>query len=133
MRIDSPFAELPGGFVGGPREAAGPTFDGELGLARRADGSIDARQASQKFEAVFTSMLLSQMRQASDLHFFGEAPGAQVYEGLFDQLLGDALATNGGLGVAASLERSIGESENARAQASALGLLPQAATPAGQP
>ncbi|MBL8694366.1 MAG: rod-binding protein [Planctomycetes bacterium] len=133
MRIDSPFAELPGGFVSGPRESSSPTFAAELGLARRADGSVDARQASQKFEAVFTSMLLSQMRQASDLHFFGESPGSQVYEGLFDQLLGDALAANGGLGVAASLERSIGEGERAREQANALGLLHQSATPEVQP
>ena len=53
------------------------------------------------------STVVGRMREASGVHLFGEGPGAQVHEGLFDQMMGDALAANQGVGLYREVEASI--------------------------
>jgi Rod binding domain-containing protein len=72
-----------------------------------AGGSRDPKSVAARFEAVMASILLSEMRRGSSLQLFGESAGAQVFEGIFDQMLGESLAARGGLGLARSVEDSI--------------------------
>jgi Rod binding domain-containing protein len=81
----------------------------ELGLLARND----PRLAAKKFEGLLASMLLSEMRKTLPSgSFFGDAPGADLFDGLLDQTLGDELAEQGGFGLAASVEETL----NARAE-----------------
>jgi len=92
----------------GPVDAQGQSpVERELGIRRGAGGRVDAREAARKFEAVMIATLVSQMRESSGVHFFGESPGAQIFEGILDQQLGDALAEGRGLGLSRSIEASI--------------------------
>ncbi len=116
-----------------PAAVPGSDVASELGLGRRADGSVDAAQVAEKFEAVLTSMLLSEMRQAGDLRLFGDTPGSQVFEGIFDRMMGDALAARGGLGLSRDILESIERTERAQAAlepASAASPLPAPSAPA---
>ena len=67
----------------------------------------DARRVAERLEGVMISTVVGRMREASGVHLFGEGPGAQVHEGLFDQMMGDALAANQGVGLYREVEASI--------------------------
>jgi Rod binding domain-containing protein len=87
-------------------------FD-DLDVPRRADGSADSAAAARKFEGLLVAQLISQMRESSGVKMFGDTPGAQVFEGLFDQMFGEAIAKNGGLGLAERVEASLQRIEKA--------------------
>lgn len=55
-------------------------------------------QVGQEFEAIFTSMLLKQMRETLSEGLFGEDHG-DVYGGLFDMFLGQHMAKAGAIGI----------------------------------
>jgi flagellar protein FlgJ len=61
--------------------------------------------AAATFEGFFTRMLLKSMREAqlSD-GLFGTGSGADVYEGMFDEHLSQAVASGSPLGIAKMLE-----------------------------
>jgi Rod binding domain-containing protein len=94
----------------------GPISDPLAGVARRADGTVDPAAAAKKFEAVLASMLLSEMRRASGVELFGSSAGAQVFEGMFDQMLGDAITAGPGFGLARGVEDSIRRLERSAAE-----------------
>lgn len=79
----------------------------DLSIPRRSDGSSDSAAAAVKFEGLLVANLISQMRESSGIKLFGESPGAQVFEGLFDQMFGESIAKNGGLGLATQIETSM--------------------------
>lgn len=69
--------------------------------SRLAD-SQDA-DAARQFESLVLSMLVKEMRKTLPEGLFGETPGASVFEGLFDQMMGEELASGRGLGLADQL------------------------------
>jgi len=57
-------------------------------------------EAARAFESFFIASLLKEMRKTipkSDL--FGQGPGQELYQSLFDDALGQALVDHGGLGL----------------------------------
>ncbi|MBI3818682.1 MAG: rod-binding protein [Planctomycetes bacterium] len=101
-----------------PSAAALPVLD--LAIPKTADGKTDNKAAAKKFEGLLLSTLVGQMRQSSGLQFFGESPGAQVFEGLFDQFFGESLAARGGIGLSKQIEESMKQIDEARDRASRL-------------
>lgn len=69
----------------------------------------DPKKTASKFEALFATQLVKEMRKTLDDGFFGSGAGSDVYEGWLDEHLGTALARGRGLGLADSLARSLGE------------------------
>ena len=63
-------------------------------------------EAGKAFESMFASILLKQMRQTlgSDHGLFGHDPG-DILGGLFDHFMSQHMAQNGGLGIAAVIEK----------------------------
>lgn len=56
---------------------------------------------AKQMEGVFFSMFVKEMRKTMiDGSLFGEGPGADTYEGFFDQMMGEHLGGGGGLGIA---------------------------------
>jgi murein DD-endopeptidase MepM/ murein hydrolase activator NlpD len=69
----------------------------------------DARRAARMFEALFLQTLVQRMRESQlEDGFFGSSSGASVYEGMFEQFLGDELASRSPLGIARLLEEHWG-------------------------
>jgi Rod binding domain-containing protein len=57
--------------------------------------------AAEKFEGLFASVLLSEMKKTLPSgSFFGGGPGADVYDGMLERLFGERIAEQGGFGLA---------------------------------
>ena len=61
------------------------------------------REAAERFEGVFMSMLVGEMLKGTET----EGSNA-IYTGLMTEKLGDELARSGGIGVAGILEKQLG-------------------------
>jgi len=106
------------------------------GLAARsgADGEpVDLDEAGSRLEALFGQLLAREMRRGLGEGFFGKGPGADTFEGWFDEHLGRQLAEAGALDMAGYLRRATGpryetmDLESARAAyAEAMGREPEA-------
>jgi Rod binding domain-containing protein len=77
-----------------------PTGDALLDDARRAAERGDAAETARQFETLFAVQLVRELRRSMPQGMFGDAPGADVYEGWFDEQLGSALAQREALGIA---------------------------------
>ncbi|MFN0207336.1 MAG: rod-binding protein [Planctomycetota bacterium] len=100
-----------------------PAPELDLSIPYRTGGSADSATAAIKFEGLLIANLISQMRESSGVKMFGESPGAQVFEGLFDQMFGESIAKNGGLGLATQIATSmnrIDDQQTAEMQDSAM-------------
>jgi len=67
-------------------------------------------EAARRFEGLFVSKLLESALggESTGGGLFGQGPGADVYQGLLETFLSDHLSRGGGLGLASSLERTLG-------------------------
>lgn len=84
---------------------------------RDALSEQDRRDAdvARRLEGVMLSQVMARMREASGTSLFGSAPGAQIYEGMFDTMLGDALAAGRGVGLYREVEASLHRQRDAAA------------------
>lgn len=82
----------------------------ELAAAERLQASAGATspaEAAKKFEELFATLLVKEMRSGLSEGFFGEGPQSDVYGGWLDQFIGEAMARDGGLHLADGLERDL--------------------------
>lgn len=86
--------------------------DAELAGLKEGAGRASPAEAAKKFEALFATQLVKEMRSSLSEGFFGQGPHADVYSGWLDQFVGDAIAKDGGLHLADGLQRTL---ERARA------------------
>jgi Rod binding domain-containing protein len=77
---------------------------------RAAHGS---EHAAEKFEALLATQMFKQMRTGLDEGFFGNGPGAEIFEGWLDENLGSALSKSGALDLASAIRISLGEKQTA--------------------
>ncbi len=82
--------------------------------ARRAAESGDGPETARQFEQLFGVMLVRELRRSMPKGLFGEGPGADVYEGWFDEQLGGALAGRDALGIAGIVENALRRAQAAR-------------------
>lgn len=71
-------------------------------LAQRASElarSDRTEDAAQRFEELLATVLVKELRRALPDGLFGQGPGADVFEGWFDEHLGKSLARDGALGL----------------------------------
>ena len=85
--------------------AAGHTLRGDL--ANEVRGT-DAEEAAKKFEALFATMLVREMRRSLPDGFFGGGSGAEIYEGWLDEHVGATLARDGALQLAGMIKTQLG-------------------------
>jgi Rod binding domain-containing protein len=71
-----------------------------VGYPVDAPASAKGEDAAQRFEELFASVLVKEMRRSLPDGFFGDGAGKDVFEGWFDEHVGRALAERGGLGLA---------------------------------
>ena len=75
------------------------------GMAALSAGRIE--QTGQRFESLFLSMLLKEMRQSLGEEGLFAGDTNDVHGGLFDLYLGKHLAESGGVGLADAISRMI--------------------------
>jgi len=97
-------------------------------LQRAAHGGDDVDTAKQ-FETLFGVMLVRELRRAMPKGMFGEGAGADVYEGWFDEHLGNALAAHDALGIAGMVKAALGRAQAARDAQAALDAAAEGAQP----
>jgi len=80
---------------------------------RRADGG-DPKEAATAFQSVLATLLVKELRRALPEGMFGKGPGADVYEGWFDEHLGRTLAERDTLGMREMLRAELARRQEAR-------------------
>ncbi|MBI5364843.1 MAG: rod-binding protein [Planctomycetes bacterium] len=106
--------------AGSVLQARVATADAQLDAAAKLrSGSTTPAEAAHKFESLFATLLVKEMRGTLSQGFFGEGPQADVFGGWLDQFVGEAIAKDGGLhladGVKRGLERTLEAERAARA------------------
>jgi Rod binding domain-containing protein len=96
-----------------------PTFssagEARLAQAKRAAERGDTRETAKQFETLFGALLVRELRRSMPQGMFGSGAGADVYEGWFDEHLGNALAERDSLGIARMIESTLARAQAARA------------------
>jgi Rod binding domain-containing protein len=76
-------------------------------LARKSEaGRVE--EAARKFETLFATVLVKEMRKGLSDGFFGKGPGADVFSGWLDEHVGGALAASGDLDIAGFIKVNLG-------------------------
>ncbi len=88
--------------------------DTQLDALRDRSQHSSPKDAAQKFEALFATTLVKEMRKTLGDGFFGEGPQADVYAGWLDQFVGEAIARDGGLHLSGRLEQDLERAQAAR-------------------
>lgn len=78
-----------------------------LAATSASQGVSSSRAAAQKFESLFATLLVKEMRKALPEGFFGSEATGDIYGGWLDQTLGQAIAKRGGLHLAPLVEESL--------------------------
>jgi len=86
----------------------------EVDEARRAAEEGRDEEAAKSFESVFARLLVREMRRALPEGLFGGGSGADVYEGWFDEHLGEALVERDALGLAGMIKTAVGKAATAQ-------------------
>lgn len=91
--------------------------EGLAAEARRLERNGEHEKAGREMESVFGVMLVRELRRALPQGLFGQGPGADVFEGWFDEHLGRALAERDTLGLSGMVKTSLRAKEEALAKA----------------
>ena len=92
----------------GTQALAGMQGERALAAARTASAQGNGAHAARDFERLLATQLVKELRRGLPEGFFGSEAGADVFEGWFDENLGDALCEGRGLGLRFALERELG-------------------------
>lgn len=79
----------------------------------KANDPAALKAAAQQFEALFLQMVLKSMRDASPREGLFDSEQTRLYESLLDQQMGQVLATKGGAGLAAVIEKQLARATSA--------------------
>ena len=67
----------------------------------------DAATTAKKFESVFSTLLVKEMRKSLSNGFFGEGADGDIYSGWLDEHVGEALANRDALHMRDMIQRSV--------------------------
>jgi len=81
--------------------------------AQRLQRTGDHEKAGREMESVFGVMLVRELRRALPDGLFGKGPGADVFEGWFDEHLGKELAERDTLGLSGMVKTALQAKEKA--------------------
>lgn len=79
--------------------------------------SADSKDAAARMEKLFATMLVKELRRSLPSGMFGEGAGSDIFEGWFDQNIGDSLADSGALDLAGQIKHSIDQKHAAAERA----------------
>ena len=86
---------------------------GRVSRVQRGDSAPDV--AAKEMESLFATLLVGELRKGLGEGFFGSGPGADTFNGWFDEQLGASLASRGSLGLGEQVRVSIMREQKAAA------------------
>ncbi len=101
------------GMLTRPTDAVQGRAKSLLEAARDAGAQGKTGEAAESFQSVLATMLIKEMRRSLPEGMFGKGPGAETYEGWFDEQVGQSMAKCNALGMDDMLREQI---ERARLQ-----------------
>lgn len=86
-------------------------------ISRMENGKDESEPAAvaREMESLFATLLVTELRKGLGEGFFGSGPGADTFNGWFDEQLGASLASRSSLGLADQIQASILREQQARA------------------
>jgi len=86
-------------------------------ISRIENGSDESEPAAvaREMESLFATLLVTELRKGLGEGFFGSGPGADTFNGWFDEQIGSSLASRSSLGLADQIQDSILREQQARA------------------
>lgn len=84
-----------------------PSTETRLAAAKESAENGTPEQTAKQFEALFATLLVREMRRAVPGGLFGQGAGADVFEGWFDDHVGQSLAAREALGIGQMVRTSI--------------------------
>ena len=96
---------------------AGSSGTSAAALAAELGSLEGAEDASKRFEELFATVLIKELRRGLPEGFFGKDAGADVFEGWLDEHLGRAIARGGALGLGDLVEQGLAQKARAAAPA----------------
>ncbi len=79
-----------------------------MGALKAEANKVQLRRSAQQFEAVFVGRLLEQMHKSTlSSGMFGKGVENDIYQGFLDQAVAEKVASRGGMGIAAMLEKTL--------------------------
>jgi Rod binding domain-containing protein len=73
----------------------------------RKSPTEDAGDAAKKFQSVFSTLLVREMRRSLSTGFFGEGADGDIYSGWLDEHVGESLAERDALHMRDMIQRSV--------------------------
>lgn len=96
---------------------------GRVSRLSQGQGESEPAMVAREIESLFATLLASEMRKGLGEGFFGSGPGADTFNGWFDEELGSSIASRGSLGLAESVHESLIRQNEAAAAEKARHLL----------
>ncbi len=92
----------------------GDLLEGRVSRVQRgAEGEPEV--VARELESLFATLLVTEMRKSMKDGFFGSGPGADTFNGWFDEELGASVASRGSLGIAETVTESLVRQREAEA------------------
>lgn len=78
-------------------------------ISRLTQGADESRPATvaREMESLFATLLVSELRKGLGEGFFGKGPGADTFNGWFDEQIGASLASRSSLGLTEQIQEAI--------------------------
>ena len=95
----------------------GDVLKGRISRLASSNAATEAEAVSREMESLFATLLVSELRKGLGEGFFGSGPGADTFNGWFDEQIGSSLASRSSLGLTEQIQEAIVREQEARAAA----------------
>lgn len=95
------------------RPTSGALVEGRMARLERAKAAEKDDEVAREMEALFSQLLVKEMRRGLGEGFFGQGAGADTFESWLDEHLADSLARQGVLDLAGRVKASLDASRKA--------------------
>lgn len=95
--------------------ASSSLTNGRISRVRSGAGESEPAAVAREMESLFATLLVTELRKGLGEGFFGTGPGADTFNGWFDEQLGSSLASRSSLGLTEQIQESIVREQTARA------------------
>lgn len=102
--------------VSGAERAASVLGKGRISRSAAGKDASEAEVAAKEMESLFATLMVAELRKGLGEGFFGEGPGADTFNGWFDEQLGASLASRGSLGLGEQIKEAIVRETGARSE-----------------
>ncbi len=99
----------------GASRVTGNLTNGRISRVGNGNGESEPAAVAREMESLFATLLVTELRKGLGEGFFGSGPGADTFNGWFDEQIGASLASRSSLGLADQIQDSITRQQQAQA------------------